>query len=127
MDTKKTNPTRNSPPPQRGSTYIKDYGDFSCGHLYIVKPWNDKEIYKLGITTFLENRMYWYDPGVELIFCVLVRQNLKLIEALWLTWIKHDARFKIVQGREYFTGPVDEAIRMVEQIRRFVNDKMGTP
>jgi hypothetical protein len=35
--------------------------------------------------------------------------------------------FKIVQGREYFTGPVDEAIRMVEQIRRFVNDKMGTP
>lgn len=125
---RKGNPKRSGDPPIRGSTYVKDYtGDFNTGHLYIVKPYEDKDIYKLGLSTFLENRMYWYDPGVELVYCVLVRNNLKLIERLWITWLKHDKRFKIVKGYEYFTGPVDEAIRIVEQLRRIVNDKPGSP
>ena len=61
---KKVNPNRMGLPPVE--SYIKKYNykDGEC-HLYIVKPWPDLEIFKVGITTALENRMYWYDPGVE--------------------------------------------------------------
>lgn len=47
------------------------------GHLYIV----DLAIFKVGLTTSMEKRMYWYDPGVELIYLRHTKTNLRLIEA----------------------------------------------
>ena len=41
------------------------------GHLYIVKPPGqdpDEFIFKIGSTTQLLKRMYWYEPGTELLY-----------------------------------------------------------
>lgn len=126
MDSHKRNVNRDGYPPLRSDSYLQTYGsehNWESGHLYIVKPYQDREIYKLGRTTHIEKRMYWYEPGVELMYCVLVHEHLNLIEKMWIHKIKTDDRFTIVQGYEYFTGPYEEAIKILGDVRNFVNSK----
>jgi len=93
--------------------YIK-YGQE--GHLYIVKPptyEEDQNIFKVGSTTQLLKRMYWYEQGTELLYTIYTPTNLRIFEKNWITAIKRDNRFRLVKGREYFRGPWTEAIKLL--------------
>jgi len=86
------------------------------GHLYVVKPpGQDVEefVFKIGSTTQLLKRLYWYEPGTELMWTVHVPDDLRILEKNWIQAIKRDQRFKLVKGREYFTGPWAEAVKLV--------------
>ena len=112
---KKVNPNRMGLPPVE--SYIKKYNyKDGEGHLYIVKPWPDLEIFKVGITTALENRMYWYDPGVELLYLRHTKTDLRFNETLLIRQLRNDPRFTLVKGREYFSGPVTDAIHIINNI-----------
>jgi len=53
------------------------------GHLYIVKPPGldeDVHIFKVGSTTQLIKRMYWYEPGTELLYAIYVPDDLRRTE-----------------------------------------------
>jgi len=86
------------------------------GHLYIVKPWPDLEIFKVGLTTALEKRMYWYDPGVELLYARHTKTDLRFNETLLIRQLRNDPRFTLVKGREYFSGPIVDAIHIINNI-----------
>ena len=68
--------------------------------------------------------MYWYTPGVELLFCILVKDALKICERLCLYKLKQDTRFSLVKGREYFTGPVHTAIDIIISTSQFLQEKV---
>lgn len=112
---KKVNPNRDGFPPDE--SYIKKYDPkIDEGHLYIVKPWVDLDIFKVGITSALEKRMYWYDPGVELIYLRHTKTDLRFNETLWVRKLRRDQRFTLVKGREYFSGPIKDAIHIINNI-----------
>ena len=52
------------------------------GHLYIVKPPQEpgEGVFKVGSTTQLLKRMYWYEPGTELLFSIYVPEKLRIME-----------------------------------------------
>ena len=89
------------------------------GHLYIVKPPGldeDQFIFKIGSTTQLLKRMYWYEQGTELMYSIYVPNSLRSMELQWIRRVSRDARFKLVKGREYFSGPWREAIKILNEI-----------
>jgi len=89
------------------------------GHLYIVKPPGldeDQFIFKIGSTTQILKRMYWYDPGTELLFSIYVPNSLRSIELRWIKNIKKDPRFKLFKRREYFSGQWREALAILTEI-----------
>ena len=86
------------------------------GHLYVVKP-PGQDVYefqfKIGSTTQLLKRMYWYEPGTELMWTIYVPKDLRILEKNWIRSIKRDPRFTLVKGREYFSGPWQEAVKLL--------------
>lgn len=92
---------------------IKSYekgGD--TGHLYIVKVPNEKG-FKIGSTTQLAIRMYYYPMGTELLFCKKV-ENLRKKERNWIKSLKKDERFNLYKGKEWFTGNYEDAIEYLD-------------
>ena len=87
------------------------------GHLYVVKP-PGQDVYefqfKIGSTTQLLKRMYWYEPGTELMWTIYVPKVLRILEKNWIRFIKRDPRFTLVKGREYFNGPWEEAVKLLK-------------
>lgn len=87
------------------------------GHLYVVKP-PGQDVYefqfKIGSTTQLLKRMYWYEPGTELMWTIYVPKDLRILEKNWTRSIKRDPRFRLVKGREYFNGPWEEAVKLLK-------------
>ena len=86
------------------------------GHLYIVKPPGqdvDEFCFKIGSTTQLLKRMYWYEPGTELMWSLYVPEKLRILEQNWIKTIKRDPRFVLVKGREYFSGSWMDAVRLL--------------
>lgn len=89
------------------------------GHLYAVKPPGqdiDQCVFKVGSTTQLLKRLYWYEPGTELMWTIYVPNNLRILEKKWIQAVKRDQRFKLVKGREYFDGPWEEAVKILKLI-----------
>ena len=87
------------------------------GHLYIVTPPGQDEgefTFKVGSTTQLLKRLYWYEPGTELMWVHHVPGDLRSLEKNWIRAIKRDPRFQLVKGREYFTGPWAEAVKLAK-------------
>ena len=83
------------------------------GHLYIVKV-PDEKGFKIGSTTQLGIRMYYYPIGTELLFCKKVDERLRKHEQRWIRILKTDTkRFKLVKGREWFSGNYEDAIDIV--------------
>ena len=92
------------------------------GHLYIVKPPGldeDQFVFKIGSTTQLLKRMYWYEPGTELMWTLYIPKSLRILEKNWIRSIKRDPRFTLVKGREYFSGPWREAIGLLQESMNF--------
>jgi hypothetical protein len=90
------------------------------GHLYIVKPPGldeDVHIFKVGSTTQLIKRMYWYEPGTELLYAIYVPDDLRRTEKEWIKRLKRDLSFKLVKGREYFTGSWEDASQLIPRIK----------
>jgi hypothetical protein len=90
------------------------------GHLYIVKPPGldeDAHIFKVGSTTQLIKRMYWYEPGTELLYAIYTHDNLRHIEKEWIKRLKRDLNFKLVKGREYFTGSWEDASQLIPRFK----------
>ena len=87
------------------------------GHLYVVKP-PGQDVYefqfKIGSTTQLLKRMYWYEPGTELMWTIYVPKDLRILEKNWIRSIKRDPRFTLVKGREYFSGSWEEAVKLLK-------------
>ena len=58
---------------------IPPYQKFGeVGHLYIVRPPGqepDEFVFKIGSTTQLLKRMYWYEQGTELLFSILIQNS----------------------------------------------------
>ena len=93
------------------------FGD--VGHLYIVKPPGqepDEFVFKIGSTTQLLKRMNWYEQGTELLFSILIQNSLRSMEDRWIKELKKDARFKLVRGKEYFSGNWEEAVKILLKI-----------
>lgn len=89
------------------------------GHLYIVRPPGlDEEqyIFKLGSTTQLLKRMYWYEQGTELLYAIYVPKNLRLIEKSWIKALNRSEKFTLVKGREYFKGSWKDAIHLMPSL-----------
>ena len=42
-----------------------------------------------------------------------IQNSLRLIERKWIQRIKKDPRFKLVKGREYFSGSWKDAISLI--------------
>ena len=76
------------------------------GHLYIVKPPQDPGdcLFKVGSTTQLLKRLYWYEPGTELLFSIYVPEKLRIMERRWIRELNKDSSFALVKGKEYFSG-----------------------
>ena len=70
----------------------------------------------MGSTTQLLKRLYWYEPGTELMWTIYVPNNLRILEKKWIEAVKRDQRFKLVKGREYFDGPWEEAVKILKLI-----------
>jgi T5orf172 domain len=85
------------------------------GHLYIVKPPQDPgdRLFKVGSTTQLLKRMYWYEPGTELLFSIYVPEKLRIMERQWIHELNKDPKFTRVKGREYFTGSWEDAVKVL--------------
>jgi len=85
------------------------------GHLYIVKPPQEPgdSLFKVGSTTQLLKRMYWYEPGTELLFSIYVPEKLRIMERQWIHELNKDPRFTRVKGREYFTGSWEDAMKVL--------------
>jgi hypothetical protein len=79
------------------------------GHLYIVKIPEQKG-FKIGSTTQLGIRMYYYPIGTELLFCKKVDENLRKHEKRWIRILKNDKNFKLIKGKEWFSGNYEHAI-----------------
>ena len=96
---------------------IPPYAKFGQeGHLYVVKPPGqdvDEFHFKIGSTTQLLKRMYWYEPGTELMYSIHVSKDLRILEKKWIQAIKRDPRFTLIKGREYFHGPWEEAVNLL--------------
>jgi len=95
--------------------FVKSYskgGDE--GHLYIVKLPHENG-FKIGSTTQLIIRMYYYPIGTELLFCIKVESNLRREEKTWIKNLKKDKRFKLYKGREWFIGSHTEAIDILQK------------
>jgi len=106
------------PPPMYDlDPVIPPYEKFGqAGHLYVVKPPGqdvDEFHFKIGSTTQLLKRMYWYEPGTELMWVIHVPTDLRILEKKWISSIKRDPRFRLVKGREYFHGPWEEAVKLL--------------
>lgn len=87
------------------------------GHLYIVKPPGQEPgefIFKIGSTTQLMKRMYWYEPGTELLYSIYIENCLRSKELKWIQSIKKDPIFRLIKGREYFSGSWKDAIKLIE-------------
>jgi len=85
------------------------------GHLYIVKPPQDPgdHVFKVGSTTQLLKRMYWYEPGTELLFSIYIPGKLRIMERQWIHAIKKDPSFALIKGREYFSGSWESALKLI--------------
>ena len=85
------------------------------GHLYIVKPRQDpgEDVFKVGSTTQLLKRMYWYEPGTELLFSIYVPKKLRIMERQWIHELKKDPNFTLVKGKEYFRGSWEDAMKLI--------------
>jgi len=86
------------------------------GHLYIVKPPGldeEQNIFKIGSTTQLLKRMYWYEQGTELLYAVYTPKDLRQIEKSWIKRLQRDKSFRLVKGREYFDGSWKRAIELL--------------
>jgi hypothetical protein len=86
------------------------------GHIYIVKPPGldeEQNIFKIGSTTQLLKRMYWYEQGTELLYAVYVPKDLRQIEKSWIKRLQRDKSFRLVKGREYFDGSWKHAIDLL--------------
>lgn len=88
------------------------------GHLYIVKVPNEKG-FKLGSTTQLIIRMYYYPIGTELLFCKKVDENLRKYEKKWICRLKRSKKFELYKGKEWFYGSHDYAIEILNDILNF--------
>ena len=88
------------------------------GHLYVVKPPQDPgdNVFKVGSTTQLLKRMYWYEPGTELLFTIYVSRKLRIMERQWINEIKKDPSFRLVKGKEYFTGSCESSVNLLTRI-----------
>ena len=73
----------------------------------------DEFHFKIGSTTQLLKRMYWYEPGTELMWATYVPKDLRILEKNWTRSIKRDPRFRLVKGREYFHGPWQQAVKLL--------------
>ena len=85
------------------------------GHLYIVKPPQEPgdSLFKVGSTTQLLKRMYWYEPGTELLFSIYVPEKLRIMERQWIHELNKDPSFTRFKGREYFTGSWEDAMKVL--------------
>ena len=106
------------PPPMLDlDPVIPSYPKFGGeGHLYIVRPTGqepDEFTFKIGSTTQLLKRMYWYEPGTELLYSIYTENSLRSMELHWIHALKKDPRFRLVKGREYFSGPWKDAVKLI--------------
>jgi hypothetical protein len=88
------------------------------GHLYIVKPPGldeDLNIFKVGSTTQLLKRMYWYEPGTELLYAIYIQDNLRSVEKSWIKSLQKNKDFTLVKGREYFSGSWENALQFISR------------
>ena len=96
---------------------IPAYAKFGTeGHLYIVRPPGqepDEFTFKIGSTTQLLKRMYWYEPGTELLYSIYTENSLRPMELRWIQALNKDPRFKLVKGREYFSGSWKDAVKLL--------------
>jgi len=91
----------------------------STGHLYIVKPSEidqDLGVFKVGSTTQLQKRMYWYEPGTELLYCIYVPKALRELERKWIRALNRSHEFKLIRGFEYFSGQWTSAKVILDDI-----------
>ena len=88
------------------------------GHLYIVKVPNEKG-FKIGSTTQLIIRMYYYPIDTELLFCKKVDENLRKHEKRWITVLKRSKKFELYKGKEWFYGAYECAIELLNDILNF--------
>jgi len=89
------------------------------GHLYIVRPPGldeEQDIFKIGSTTQLLKRMYWYEQGTELLYTIYVPKGLRRIEKSWTKALKRNENFTLVKGREYFKGSWKDAINLIPSL-----------
>lgn len=84
------------------------------GHLYLVRV-PDEKGFKIGSTTQLAIRMYYYPIGTELIFCIKLDTKLRDQEKIWISNLKKDKRFKLYKGREWFMGSCTDAIEVLRR------------
>ena len=47
-------------------------------------------------------------------YSVYVPDLLRILEKNWIRSVKRDPRFALVKGREYFTGPWEEAVKLLD-------------
>lgn len=85
------------------------------GHLYIVRV-PDSDTIKIGSTTQLVVRMYYYQVGTELLYCRKVPDKLRETEKKWIMSLKSDNRFKLAHGREWFYGSCSDAIDVLDEV-----------
>jgi hypothetical protein len=85
------------------------------GHLYIIKVPDDDAI-KIGSTTQLVIRMYYYPIGTELLYCIKVPDRLRETEQKWIMSLKSDSRFNLAHGREWFYGSWADAIDVLNDV-----------
>lgn len=98
---------------------IKSYekgGD--TGHLYVVKVPDDKG-FKVGSTTQLLIRMYYYPIGTELLYCKKVECKLRKYEKEWIRRLKRSDNFELYKGKEWFYGSCEYAIEILNDILNF--------
>lgn len=85
------------------------------GHLYIVRV-PDSDNIKIGSTTQLVIRMYYYPVGTELLYCTKVSNKLRESEKKWINALKSDRRFEVAHGREWFYGSHLDAIDVLNDV-----------
>lgn len=117
----------------KGQPYIKVNECFTydknldVGFIYIIRPWNTKkmiplshEIYKIGRSSRLCNRMHEYGENLDFIFCLLCEKNLALIEREIISELKNDTEIihEKSYGLEYFSGNVSTIINKIIAITK---------
>lgn len=98
----------------------------SEGHLYVTRTPTFAG-FKVGSTTQLVPRMYYYPQGTELLYCVKVDANLRQLEKEWITHLRRDDRVRLGRKREWFRGNHQVAIEVLHDMLRSHTGSHQTP
>lgn len=98
----------------------------SAGHLYVARTPTFTG-FKVGSTTQLVPRMYYYPQGTELLYCVKVDANLRETEKEWIIRLRRDNRVRLGRKREWFRGNPQVAIEVLHDMLRSHTGPQQTP